>query len=1040
MEFPILGITPDQIQYTETGLRYGYYLFEMISGKIGQDLGLYYLALTAGMVGTVLLLLNPKFQKLPIVGCWILLIFITIIGPHASSIFFYRDNITSNASYLKGFNPQIVAIHTFSTLHKSVYNAMFDCVEDGEGNRECNVMDPISQAFNAGDLSNLPEMKIKDGSIPAEAALYESASCGRAARDIPLLPYTPERYAKNPAITMPPERHDVLTEQGFTFDDVLQANQRFFTNPSEFNKTGRPPFGVVFSDEEYAASLEKISKYKVKLEENQDFFEGKNLGAFLLEPNPGKGASSSAPYQARTRSIQHNFEDIWRTDFNIKDEYKQLVTFEEMPVKIATVRQNKDPQTGKPVVPPAEGLNAINALAYGGVVHLREGSKYSIQGKDLNYSNGLIKNCAQLHESLHDRMLLNLASNVGMGENVFKYLISGNAAADSNSPAQKAFKKYYRDTFLSQTTNPRDPDVAADETKFALLTLAINRNLDKVKPLLKDQVAEDIQNSEDDDVFSLVGGDFLGNVAILVGKIGVAVGAVFTGAEAIAYIYFLKLFVNMALLAILVVTPLIYIMGILIPGYAPGVLIITIGSVVILKMVPVTYTIIDAIIKIMFDVLQTFSEGGVKWFQLDQALLIHAAAALYTSIIGITLFIMFKIGDPSSLQHLTQLDNKAKDIANTAENAAKAIAITGAAMATGGVSGLVGGVKGAREKGKGTWDTIKAGGRGLVVQGSQPVTRSASNIPGLSQFLKEASPTDAYQEGKIMEREFFGKGDGQSLGDYSRTIGEQKHDAEVRRMQAMYQQSDEDQRAIKDKNAAEGIYGDQKTFAKALSLKEAGDPTARRDADGKMQEFESRYVDATRLYAQGLMKQNPGLSEKEAAEAASAQMRIIMKHEAGTGNEILVKQELTDSQGNTHVGYQINKSNDPVVQKVVVELEENIKRVKKEGALSTFSHVGSSGATENFANFRSTGDYTPVRSASQPATATAATASSPAGGGASAGGGGASAADLNNVAREIADAAKSMKDAARDMKNMQNMTGYASNRPVHKSAVVKKKK
>lgn len=231
-------------------------------------------------------------------------------------------------------------------------------------------------------------------------------------------------------------------------------------------------------------------------------------------------------------------------------------------------------------------------------------------------------------------------------------------------------------------------------------------------------------------------GQILAGITDFISDKIVVIGSWFQGGKVLAYLRFLKIVVSIAILFVLMLTPLLMMMGLLIPSYAPGVLVLTIGSMVVLKAIPIMYTVTDAAMTIVaktIETSQTFSHNT------DQALMLYVMATVYTSIVGVTMWVMFKSGDAGQLANLQQLDGAANKVAETAEGFAKALAVTGAALATGGgAAGL-----GALAKGKGLSGAALAAAK----QGKEVISNSASDIPVVGQVLREANPASAWREG-----------------------------------------------------------------------------------------------------------------------------------------------------------------------------------------------------------------------------------------------------------------------------------------------------
>lgn len=183
--------------------------------------------------------------------------------------------------------------------------------------------------------------------------------------------------------------------------------------------------------------------------------------------------------------------------------------------------------------------------------------------------------------------------------------------------------------------------------------------------------------------------DVGGNAAVFFGKIIAKIGAWFTGPLAAAFIQFLTVLVDFTLMVLITITPLLFVFGLLIPSAAAGVMTIAVMSVLILKFVPVTLIIMNGVGGMIYDLLPA-SVGINAGFTRD--LLVLAMGGLYMNIVGLTFFLMFKLGDPAAfLGRLTALDGTAKQLADRGMAATKAAAGIAATAALGYLWGGAGG-------------------------------------------------------------------------------------------------------------------------------------------------------------------------------------------------------------------------------------------------------------------------------------------------------------------------------------------------------------
>ena len=253
---------------------------------------------------------------------------------------------------------------------------------------------------------------------------------------------------------------------------------------------------------------------------------------------------------------------------------------------------------------------------------------------------------------------------------------------------ETSFERVYRSLGGNLQTNQLTPEQNYEvllQVTIAAIDASSERN--RTPNTVEGQAADDSQS------LRVVGNDTLtgvaGFAASMFGTVAVAIASWFTGPVAAAYVYFLSIMVNLALIALIVLTPILFLAGLAMPGAAIGLLTVSVVGVFVLKFVPVTLLILNNIGGMVYDMI---GAGGGKASGVMQDLMIIAMAALYTNIVGMTFFLLFKLGDASAmLSRFTAIDSSAKQVAD--RGMALTIAATaaaGAALAAG-ASAVIGG-------------------------------------------------------------------------------------------------------------------------------------------------------------------------------------------------------------------------------------------------------------------------------------------------------------------------------------------------------------
>ncbi len=180
-----------------------------------------------------------------------------------------------------------------------------------------------------------------------------------------------------------------------------------------------------------------------------------------------------------------------------------------------------------------------------------------------------------------------------------------------------------------------------------------------------------------------------GGIATLLGSFIVQIGSWFVGPLSAAIIFFLTMLVDMSLMILIILTPFLLLAGLFVPGNAIGVLTVSIVGVFVLKFVPVTLVILNYLGAMIY----TFVGYGAdpELAKTMQSMIIIAMGGMYASLVTMTFFLLFKMGDASAiLSRFTALDNNAKEIAQRGMGAALTLASAAAIIAGGGVAAALG--------------------------------------------------------------------------------------------------------------------------------------------------------------------------------------------------------------------------------------------------------------------------------------------------------------------------------------------------------------
>lgn len=239
-------------------------------------------------------------------------------------------------------------------------------------------------------------------------------------------------------------------------------------------------------------------------------------------------------------------------------------------------------------------------------------------------------------------------------------------------------------------------------------------------------------------------GGLLGKVITWLGGGLVSIMSNFIGPFSIAVLQFCRVIIDMVMVGVIVVTPFILLLGIAMPPHAAGILIQIILVVGILKLVPVVFLIVDNLAGIVY---RTFTVIGGDDPNLKKGIFIFAIAGIYTHIVGITLFMLFKIGNVQNIEALKQIDTGAQKIADAGKKAAIAVGMAIAGVAGGAAAGAIG----SAARGKTAKEVADAAMEGATGAAGEQL-RSAVGGSAVEQFKKGYGPNDMPpDEGSVPE-------------------------------------------------------------------------------------------------------------------------------------------------------------------------------------------------------------------------------------------------------------------------------------------------
>jgi hypothetical protein len=247
-EFPDLGVVGEHRLMTVVGFAQQDFYFDLFKNG-----GLQTLALTFALIGGLLILLIPKNHNFMTIFCYLFLVFILIVGPNPSdnSLFFYPlgshqdawdcpvppndalsmeivcksgvdasiagnisdalpTRITNNMDQFGAFTPQLVAIHFFTAIERTLLQALWGGAE--------NQTTPGDVTGIYSDSALLSDTVKNNQNIQYYEAVY-SEIC--PVHDV----------VKNMAdfASIPASQLKLAAEDTFTYSDAIRANEVYYS-------------------------------------------------------------------------------------------------------------------------------------------------------------------------------------------------------------------------------------------------------------------------------------------------------------------------------------------------------------------------------------------------------------------------------------------------------------------------------------------------------------------------------------------------------------------------------------------------------------------------------------------------------------------------------------------------------------------------------------------------------------------------------------------------------------------------------------------
>lgn len=747
--FPFLAVDTNQINSLWGAFRVQWALFSAFNGGDDGVPAMYYVALAAAMVGAIAVVFNTKAQEFKTIASWLVLVIICLFAPYSSKLLFYKVNEplvgdgmstimrVPGDDNIKGFTPQLAALHVGTTLQVIFIDlfrsARMDSLIDSALGRIALSSSPLMDPGGSWLKQSRDYMRqCRNGSGILPTSLLGSVTANDMRGDL--------GEGSEPNVSQPSVNASQLTF-GNVFDIINQSYAGGTTGLKADYRTP-PPAIELYNDFNEAKGNSSYLDGLAKLH-NLIFYKAQDVSPNELSNSEKFNEVTEKIITARNGALTRDAYATGSIFFYIKKKGEES----DPSSKLQEVRKSMSDCTSWWIgtcdnyytVPFNKAINADaddNSCAGSDTcgtlsrfMNVPELSKMPVSMFVYSGTNDGRMTGESLESSCDPKrgnsLFESAFQNAKMGPYIFyvKEMIEGTRQLpepgtwklekigdfDATGRGDAFNKKPYRDLAekmvnvlnISDRNNSRSANKI--DRRLLLAQLYVSTMMEAASINSKSNAQKELEEKYTDMNPSIVGavGGPMGYMAQSLGSIAAKVGSIFEGAKAVATIYFLRVMIDIVLMAVLILTPIAMLIGIAIPTHAFGILIQSFMIIGILKLVPVTFVIIDRVGSFIYTSLEAV--GGPEG-ELRQALFIYGIAGLYGGLVGMTMFILFKIGDPQNISKLGELDKAAEKAADAgvklAEGLAKAALNVAKFTVAGGMGGMAAGTEAAKSGAK----------------------------------------------------------------------------------------------------------------------------------------------------------------------------------------------------------------------------------------------------------------------------------------------------------------------------------------------------
>ncbi len=777
LDFPRLGLpgTPQE-SIMQTGFAVQWALFGGFSGQKGS--ALYYLALTSGVIGLLLIVTNSKYRSPSVLVPWFLILLLLLFAPYNSRLLFYPVSPTGTTctagvtgkvsgegtlgdlNGVCGFTPQVVVAHlgtVMTLIMTDIFNSM-------------GMQNAVEGALAGARVRNAPQMVANENTRNALNSYDKTSGCSGVT---PILPArlqdtsssTPTTGTSSTGTALPRTMESMFNQ---IKDQALSAKPgtRVSLPGIVMPRTYEEGQSLGWSDEQWAQYVNGIGRIYARVVGTGKTVVNTHVGGASASNTIGQDSAVDAIISqvaqnsaAAAKSVggmayyltspSGTGAELWKqirtnssgtvggegstaTQFNINGNSGERPIYMRT---LADLIKNDDVVRTMPVgkASSTSDLSTCTGVGMG---------QRCTQRIDTN-----VGDCKAEAANMFNRMVelqfdqLGRDGSSGIGKRLVDLMLNGGTiSADELSKATGPYADLAKSLAQWSATNDGTGNLSGDDlAKYFSnqMVASARQNADQAAG-----VAKEAQKTPDNMGWT----GFLGAPIAALGVLLAGLAGKLSGALAAAFLMVMKSLVDLAIMVMLVVTPLMFMMGLLIPTNAPGMLITTTIGLLVLKLVPMTTVIID----FMIGLARAMSwQTSSSWLSAEawDGIILGAAAGMYMGVISMTMFIMFKLGDPGNIQQLRGLESAGKQIAEAGKKAAIGLGVIAGTL---GFGALTGGVTGALRTGRmamGDTSMGKLAGRldqlkKAATSGGDGTATTATEAAPVTEATTDARPED----------------------------------------------------------------------------------------------------------------------------------------------------------------------------------------------------------------------------------------------------------------------------------------------------------